>query len=99
MRAVLLALVLLAGCASARVEARDGTVYRAFALGQGHASAGRCDRVASDVSTSTKDAEHRESKDDERGQLCAVANGGRGSPGAWATIAGAFAALFAMLAL
>jgi hypothetical protein len=54
--------------------------------------------VASDVSESSQDHERRESRDDERGTLCATASGGRGSPGLWATIAAGFGALVAVLA-
>ena len=98
MRAFVLALALLVGCAGASVHDYDGLVYRAWAFGQGHAAAGRCDRVATDESSSTKDSETRVTKDDERGTLCATASGGRGSPGMWATIVAGFAALGVMLA-
>jgi len=97
-RAFVLALALLVGCAGASVHDYDGLVYRAWAFGQGHAAAGRCDRVATDESSSTKDSETRVTKDDERGTLCATASGGRGSPGMWATIVAGFAALGVMLA-
>jgi hypothetical protein len=91
-RAVALALLLSLGCATATV--RDGErTYTARAFGASHAAAGKCDRVASDVTESTKDTERRETKDDERGTLCATANGGHGGPGMWATIAAGFSAL------
>ena len=54
--------------------------------------------MASDLTSTTKDAELREIKDDERGTLCATASGGRGSPGLWATVAAGFTALVAILA-
>ena len=91
-------LVATLGCAGARVEGSNGLTYQAWAFGQGHASAGRCDRVATDVSDSTNSGEHRESKDDERGELCVTANGGRGSVGLWATVAAGFTALVAVMA-
>ena len=50
MRLAVLALALLVGCAGASVHDYDGLVYRAWAFGQGHAAAGRCDRVATDES-------------------------------------------------
>ena len=98
MRSAVLALALLVGCAGASVHDYDGLVYRAWAFGQGHAAAGRCDRVATDESSSTKDTETRVTKDDERGSLCATASGGRGSVGLWSTILAGFTALGVVLA-
>jgi hypothetical protein len=97
-RLAALALVVLSGCASASVQDTHGVRYSAWAIGQGHSAAGKCDRVASDVSESTDGTERRETKDDERGSLCATASGGRGSPGLWATIAAGFGALLTVLA-
>ena len=98
MRLAVLALALLVGCAGASVRDAHGLRYSAWVIGQAHASAGRCDRVASDESSSTRESETRISKDDERGELCVVANGGRGSTSLWATVAAGFSALVAILA-
>lgn len=81
------------------MDAPNGRSYSVWAIGAGRAAAGKCDRVASDVTNSTKDAEHRETHDDERGTECVSASGAHGSVGVYATLAGAFAALLAMLAL
>lgn len=86
------------GCAWSTV--RDGeAVYTARAFGAAHAIAGRCDRVSSDSTSTTQDRETRTTRYDERGTLCAVADGGHGSVGLWATIAGALAALASLVAL
>jgi hypothetical protein len=92
-------LVGLSSCAGAAVRDPNGRTYRAWAFGAGHAAAGECDRVSSDLVSTTESTEQREYRVVDRGTLCASASGGHGSPGAWATLAGAFAALFAMLAL
>ena len=89
---LVLVLALCFGCASSTIH-HNGDTYTAFSFGASHASAGYCDRVASDVTVSTKDTENRTTRDDERGTLCALANGGHGSAGLYATIAAGFSAL------
>ena len=98
MRIALLVLVLLSGCATATITRPDGTVLRARVLGAGLAQSGDCTVQAVDLATPSADgkatAENRTLVGS--GRDCAMAEGGRGSNGLWATVAAGFAALLTL---